>query len=162
MDLLRYRGKRAGRSNKQKSTGNGLRIPVICPGCRHYSVSLNIKNATSTLHICESRPLDVNVNNLICIRPDPLWSKLSTVVPLDFCLLNARSICNKSPLINDFIADQNIDLFALSGTWLRGDDLDLYYELLSACIKQTTASHPNLFSLLLLYFVAQYVLIIVV
>ena len=162
MDLLRYRGKRAGRSNKQKSTGNGLRIPVICSGRRHYRVSLNIQNATSTLHICESRPLDVNVNNLICIRPDPLWSKLSTVVPLDFCLLNARSICNKSPLINDYIADQNIDLFPLSATWLRGDDLDLYYELVSACIKQTTARHPNLFSLLLLYFVAQYFLIIMV
>ena len=35
-------------------------------------------------------------------------------------------------------------------------------ELMSACITQTAASHPNLFSLLLLYFVAQYVLIIVV
>ena len=127
LDVLRYRGKRAGRLNKQKSTGNGLRIPVICSGRRHYRVSLNIQNATSTLQICESRPLGVNVNNLICIRPDPLQSKLSTVVPLDFCLLNARSICNKSRLINDFIADHNIDLFALSETWLRGDDSDLYY-----------------------------------
>ena len=127
MDLLRNRGKRAGRLNKQKSMGNGLRIPVICSGRRHYSVSLNIQNATSRLQICESRPLGVNVNNLICIRPDPLRSKLSTVVPLDFCLLNARSICNKSRLINDFIADHNIDLFALSETWLRGDDSDLYY-----------------------------------
>ena len=127
MDLLRYREKRAGRSNKQKSTGNGLRIPVICSGRRHYRVSLNIQNATSTLQFCESRPLGVNVNNLICIHPDPLRSKLSTVVPLDFCLLNARSICNKSRLINDFIADHNIDLFALSETWLRGDDSDLYY-----------------------------------
>ena len=122
LDLLRYRGKCAGRLNKQKSTGNGLRIPVICSGRRHYRVSLNIQNATSRLQICESRPLGVNVNNLICIRPDPLQSKLSTVVPLDFCLLNARSICNKSRLINDFIADRNIDLFALSETWLRGDD----------------------------------------
>ena len=41
--------------------------------------------------------------------------------------MNARSICNKSRLINDFIADHNIDLFALSETWLRGDDSDLYY-----------------------------------
>ena len=127
MDLLRYRGKRAGRSEKQKSWGNGLRIPVICSGRRHYRVSLNIQNATSTLKNCESRPLGVNVNNLICIRPDPSRSKLSTVVPLDFCLLNSRSICNKSRLINDFIAEHNIDLFALSETWLRGDDSDLYY-----------------------------------
>ena len=84
LDLLRYRGKRAGRLNKQKSTGNGFRIPVICSGRRHYCVSLNIQNGTSTLQICESRPLGINVNNLICIRPDPLRSKLSTVVPLVF------------------------------------------------------------------------------
>ena len=61
------------------------------------------------------------------LQNNPLRSKLSTIVPLDFCLLNARSICNKSRLINDFIADHNIDLFALSETWLRGDDSDLYY-----------------------------------
>ena len=35
-------------------------------------------------------------------------------------------------------------------------------ELMSAFNRQTAASHPNLFSLLLSYFVAQYVLIIVV
>ena len=127
MDVLRYRGKRAGRLHKQTSTENGLRIPVICSGRRHYHASLNIQNATSTLQICESRPLGVNVNNSICIRPDPLQSKLPTVVPLDFCLLNSRSICNKSRLINDFIADHSIDLCALSETWLRGDDSDLYY-----------------------------------
>ena len=32
MDLLRYRGKRAGRLHKQKSTENDLRIPVNCSG----------------------------------------------------------------------------------------------------------------------------------
>ena len=44
---------------------------MICSGRRYYRVSLNIQNATSTLQICESRPLGVNVNNLIYIRPDP-------------------------------------------------------------------------------------------
>ena len=55
------------------------------------------------------------MNNLICIRFDLSRSKLPTVVPLDFFLTN------------DFIADNNIDLFALTETWLRCDDLDLYY-----------------------------------
>lgn len=41
--------------------------------------------------------------------------------------MNSRSICNKSWLINDFITDHNVDLFALSETWLRGDDSDLHY-----------------------------------
>ena len=69
----------------------------------------------------------MNVNNLICIRLGPLWCKLSSVVPLDFCLLNSRSVCNKSRLISEFKADHNIDLFALSKTWLRDDDSDLHY-----------------------------------
>ena len=67
------------------------------------------------------------MKNLICIRPDPSRCKLLIVAPLDFCLLNSRSICKKSRLINDFIADHNIDLFALTETWLCGDDSDLYY-----------------------------------
>ena len=101
---------------------------MICFGRRHYRVSLNIQNVTSTLQNCESRPLGVNVNKLICIRSYPSRSKLPTVVPLDFCLLNSRRfICNKSRLINEFIADHNIDLFALTEMWLRGDGSDLYY-----------------------------------
>ena len=55
----------------------------------------------------------------LCLHPN--------TVPLDFCFFNSLSICNKSRLINDFIADHNIDLFALSETWLRGDESDLYY-----------------------------------
>ena len=100
---------------------------MICFGRRHYRVSLNIPNVTSALQNCESRPLGVNVKNLISIRSGPSRSKLPTVVPLDFCVLNSPSICNKSWLINDFIADHNVDLFALTETWLRGDDSDLYY-----------------------------------
>lgn len=71
MDLLGYREKLAGRLTKQKSTGNGLRIPVICSGHRHYSVSLNVQNATSVLQNFESHLLGVNVNDLICICLDP-------------------------------------------------------------------------------------------
>ena len=41
--------------------------------------------------------------------------------------MNSRSISNRSRLINDSIADRNIDIFALLETWLRGDDSDLYY-----------------------------------
>ena len=43
-----------------------------------------------------------------------------------FSHLNSRSICNKSSLIKNFIADHDIDLCALTETWLRGDDSDLY------------------------------------
>lgn len=49
---------------------------------------------------------------------DPSQSKWWTSVPLDFCVLNSQSVCNKSWLLNDFIADYNIDLFALTETFV--------------------------------------------
>ena len=66
----------------KKKIENFLEFYYTIIRIRHYRVSLNIQNAASTLQKCESRPLGVNVNNLICIRPDPSRSKLSTVVPL--------------------------------------------------------------------------------
>ena len=46
-------------------------------------------------------------------------------MPLDFCVLNSQSVCNKSWLINDFIADYHIDLFAPTETFVAHDS-DLY------------------------------------
>ena len=54
-------------------------------------------------------------------------SKITRDAKLDFALLNARSICNKSRVINDYIADYDFDIFAVTETWLRGDDYDQYY-----------------------------------
>ena len=39
-----------------------------------------------------------------------------------FCLVNARSIRNKSSDIFDYICERKIDLCALTETWLRSDD----------------------------------------
>ena len=39
--------------------------------------------------------------------------------PLDAVLLNSRSVCNKSLAINDYIADSNADLIAISETWIK-------------------------------------------
>ena len=39
------------------------------------------------------------------------------------CLLNARSINNKSLIIKDVVVDNNIDILALTETWLRADSI---------------------------------------
>ena len=36
---------------------------------------------------------------------------------VSFCLINARSICNKTLLIRDFIDDRNLDIIGFVGTW---------------------------------------------
>jgi hypothetical protein len=51
-------------------------------------------------------------------------SKASLMTSLQICLLNPWSVCNKAAITNDFIIDQNIDIFALTETWLTGTDQD--------------------------------------
>lgn len=43
-----------------------------------------------------------------------------------FCLLNARSIRNKSTAIREIITESNVDILALTETWLKQDALDEY------------------------------------
>ena len=41
---------------------------------------------------------------------------------MKFCLLNARSVKNKSSIIKDFIVDGNIDVASFTETWLQHSD----------------------------------------
>ena len=41
---------------------------------------------------------------------------------LNLCLLNARSINNKSLQIKDNLVDKSIDILALAETWLRANE----------------------------------------
>jgi hypothetical protein len=43
---------------------------------------------------------------------------------VSMCLLNPWSICNKSLEINDFISDQDLDILAITETWLSGNITD--------------------------------------
>ena len=48
----------------------------------------------------------------------------NTFKPISFTLLNARSVRNKSLTIKDFVVDNDIDILALTETWLRSDESD--------------------------------------
>ena len=43
------------------------------------------------------------------------------------CLLNARSVCNKSLVIKDFVVDHAVDSLGITTTWLhlKGDDITI-------------------------------------
>ena len=49
----------------------------------------------------------------------------STIKPLVFRLLNARSMRNKTSPIRDLVVEQDIDCLAITETWLRSDDADV-------------------------------------
>ncbi|CAB4019830.1 Hypothetical predicted protein [Paramuricea clavata] len=43
-------------------------------------------------------------------------------MPINFCLLNTRSINRKELCINDYVSENDIDILAMTETWLREDD----------------------------------------
>ena len=72
----------------------------------------------------------VNKNNLISI---PLAPRLlnhqqrQRQQPLKFVLLNVRSIRKKTLLLRDYIVEHDIDLLAITETWLTDDSSDEFY-----------------------------------
>lgn len=45
------------------------------------------------------------------------------------CVLNARSLRNKSAAFLDFVCDSKVDLFAVSETWLIDNDTSILSEI---------------------------------
>ncbi|CAB3997546.1 Hypothetical predicted protein [Paramuricea clavata] len=66
------------------------------------------------------RTRSVNFNNFIyvnCTREQKTY-----FMPINFCLLNTRSINRKELFINDYVSENDIDILAVTETWLREDD----------------------------------------
>ena len=92
-------------------------IPVIVSTRRNYDR--------------EAQPsyLSRNISNLISVRR---LSALAPIVPhqhLSLCLLNARSVKNKTAALFDHICDCKADLVAITETWLTTDDAAVRAEL---------------------------------
>ena len=43
---------------------------------------------------------------------------------VQFCVLNVRSIKNKTMTVKDFVVDRDIDILALTETWLHPGNID--------------------------------------
>ena len=86
------------------------------------------------------RPLfnSMVISLLLCgdVHPHPgpeVSSQISAQIPysenglshcLNFSLLNTRSLRNKTMEVKDFVVDFNVDILALTGTWLRPHNMD--------------------------------------
>jgi hypothetical protein len=73
-----------------------------------------------------SAPMASNRNNnqLINIKGLPMTPKPNTAKHVVFTLLNTRSIRNKSLLNKDYVVEYDIDILALTETWLSPNDSD--------------------------------------
>jgi len=59
---------------------------------------------------------------------------------LRFCLLNSRSLNNKSLYVKDYIVERNLDIFAVTETWLR-NSTDSNFVLRDVCPSDYFISH---------------------
>ena len=76
-------------------------------------------NATPGFKSCCLR--GVNLQNLINLRCSN--QKLQNgFIPIEFCLLNTRSINKKELAIKDYAVENNVDIFAVTETWLRDNE----------------------------------------
>ena len=88
------------------NTKNLSNIPVI------LNARLNrIKN------YCPRRANTSNPEYVKCTN-----KKRNCFVPIKFCLLNTRSINKKELILKDFTVENDIDIFAVTETWLRDDN----------------------------------------
>ena len=63
----------------------------------------------------------MNRQNLINLRCSN--QKLQNgFIPIEFCLLNTRSINKKELAIKDYAVGNNVDIFAVTETWLRENE----------------------------------------
>ena len=98
------------------NTKNLSNIPVI------LNTRLNrIKN------YCPRRANTSNLTYVKCAN-----KKRNCFVPIKFCLLNTRSINKKELILKDFTVENDIDIFAVTETWLRDDNT---FSLADVCPK---------------------------
>ena len=91
------------------NTGNNASLAV-------HSLSNGLMNTDTTASS------GVNYNNLTYIKC--INGRLASNKQCSFRLLNCRSVCNKTDTIKDFVVDNDIDILAITETWLRPSNLD--------------------------------------
>ena len=98
--LFHFRGSRAGqRSHSPSGSTNAISVRIMDNN--------NNRSARSTRL--------ASYANLITIKRPPLFRQVYPASkPVEFCLLNACSVKNKSFVIKDFVVDYNIDVLAMT------------------------------------------------
>ena len=107
-------------------------VPEWQIGCEQRNFQSGLKIQTNAItQINQARRSHVygtvlgNYNNLVHIKCHPrLPSIVNRAKAMKFSVLNTRSVRNKSLPIKDLIIDRDIDILALTETWLSSSDFD--------------------------------------
>ena len=107
--VLRYRGGKGGK----KTRGNYL----------NFFSRTTQREYANFGYLQAPLPLrGVNLNNLISVTTTD--SPKIDCCCVQFCVLNVRSIKNKAMAVKDLVVDQDIDILALTETWLHPGNID--------------------------------------
>ena len=96
-------------------------VPILL--LENYSASVgkdahsNVKNTKNFV-----RTQTVNFRNLIHVNCTK--EQKSHFTPTNFCLLNARSVNRKELSIKDYVSENDIDILAITETWLQENNND--------------------------------------
>ena len=130
------------RSRERDLRFNDTCITPVYRGCRGSGHKYPIPTVSTPFHHIASdnshrpRQNGCNLDNL-------------TVVPtsnhpkLNVGLLNARSVCNKATTLNEYITDNNLDVFALTETWLKSADQTVIAELVPSGYSIQQSPRPS-------------------
>ena len=95
-------------------------------GPENNRIATIISSRSSTNYRCRSEVKGVNHENLRSLKRANDESKKYAFNRLfTACLINARSVCNKTLTIKDLIVDYKIDLMGITETWPRVDGSDV-------------------------------------
>jgi hypothetical protein len=101
------RGKRSGKSKCHAVMNERGAVQKI------KSIVTNRSNQQSNISC------GVNPPNLTCLSPVNRKTSLTNI-----CILNARSVKNKTTTLKDYMIDNKIDIFGITETWLRPGEAD--------------------------------------
>ena len=101
---------------------NKQSIPVRTSSRRMHKSLVNGRNSANLININVDKP------SADCFAP----SNFTVSV------MNARSVRNKTLIIKDFVVDNNVDVLAITETWLRSGDDVIIGELIPAgyCLSE--------------------------
>ena len=122
-ELLELRGPR-----KSTHIDRDLFHKLKCFGiCNTLSTRRGTRAGKQNKYTARKKPLTTGHNYPPTrSRSDITQSSKNTSVPhkqrLDVCFFNAQSVCNKVDVVTDYVIEQDIDIVAITETWLTNED----------------------------------------
>ena len=114
--ILKSRRVRAGRLHKQRIRPISTLLGSRRTNCNYISNTNSMRSRNLHLGVNNKNSISVDLNTSSSFSSTSSATKL-----LKICHLNSHSINNKSTIIKDYVVETDVDVMALTETWLTPD-----------------------------------------